>query len=428
MANLARLSGLIALRNRRNAQLILAMIGVLALMATPVQAQTFTVLHTFTGNADGGIPYSGLTFDSPGILVGTTSIGGNAAACPDGCGIAYQLRLRNSSWILTPLYQFNNVDGATPLAGVTDVNGVLYGTTFKGGSAGKGTVYRLRPQPTPCKSAICYWNETVLHSFTGRPDDGTQPVYGNVTLDRAGNIYGTTENGGTYDFGTVWKLAPSGGGWTESILYNFAGGQNNDGDAPESGVIFDAAGNLYGNTSDGGGPVGIGTVYQLVPQDGTWRENILATSPNGPGRPEGTLIMDSAGDLYGTDLNDVYKVSLVNGSWIYSIVYDFSCEIHAGVTMGTDGNLYGVCEHGAGNKYPGWVFKLPPDCNQTCTPVDLHDFVFSDGTVPYGPVVFDESGNLYGTTTNGGYTGSPCGTAGCGTAWEIAGVVETIRQ
>ena len=406
--------------------LILALGCALVLMARPVEAQTFSVLHTFTGGSDGGIPYSGLTFDSPGLLYGTTSIGGNAAACPNGCGVAFQLKQRNSQWTLNPLYQFNNLDGATPLAGVTDVNGVLYGTTFKGGSAGDGTVYELRPTPTACKTVICYWNETVLHSFSGRPDDGANPTYGNVTLDHAGNIYGTTQIGGPVDCGTVWKLAPSGGGWTESILYGFNGGVN-DGCAPLSGVIFDAAGNLYGNTDGGGGPVGIGTIYQLVPHNGTWTENILISfQSGGPGRPSGTLIVDSSGNLYGTTFNDVYELSPVNGGWTFSVVYNFSCEIQAGVTLGPDGNLYGACERGPGNG--GSIFKLPPDCNQTCTPIDLHDFQFSDGSGPMGPVVFDASGNLFGTTYNGGYTGSPCGTTGCGVIWEIAGAADTPRH
>jgi len=393
------------------------------LMPHAAQAQTFSVLHTFTGAADGGVPYAGLTFDSPGILVGTTSIGGGSHACPDGCGVVYQLKKRNSSWILSPLYNFNGIDGATPLAGVTDVNGVLYGTTFKGGSAGKGTVYRLRPQPTPCKTVICYWNETVLHSFNVRPDDGTEPGYGNVTLDRAGNVYGTTSAGGTEDYGTVWKLAPSGGGWTESILYNFL--DQNDGFAPFSGVIFDASGNLYGTTWGGGGTLGIGTVYQLVPQSGSWLENILVSfQSGGPGRPFGTLTMDSSGNLYGTAITgEVFKLSPVNGGWTYSVVSEFNCGLQAGVTLGPDGNLYGVC-----TQFDGWVFRLPPDCNQTCVPTNLHNFDFTDGSLPFGPVVFDDSGNLYGTTANGGFTGTHCGTAGCGTAWEIEGAADIPRH
>ncbi len=98
------------------------------------------------------------------------------------------------------------------------------------------------------------------------------------------------------------------------------------------------------------------------------------------------------------------------------------------LTLGPDGNLYGVCEQGGfGNNY-GWVFELPPNCNGTCTPSNLHNFGFSDGANPYGPVVFDAGGNLYGTTYRGGYTGSPCGTGGCGVVWEIAGAAESPRQ
>jgi hypothetical protein len=156
---------------------------------------------------------------------------------------------------------------------------------------------------------------------------------------------------------------------------------------------------------------------------------LVSFQSGGPGRPYGTLIMDSAGNLYGTGLGTVFKLSPVNGGWNFSLVYSFSsCEINAGVTQGPDGNLYGVCEQGgAGNRY-GWVFELPPTCNQSCTPIDLHDFAFSDGANPFGPVVFDGEGNLYGTTAHGGYTGSPCGTGGCGVIWEIAGVADIPRR
>lgn len=191
-------------------------------------------------------------------------------------------------------------------------------------------------------------------------------------------------------------------------------------------MIFDSAGNLYGNTW-GNFTQGNGSIYELSPHNGRWIETILYTFPSGEGRPFGALIMDSSGNLYGTSLNEVYELSPVNGGWTFSVVYNFfSCEINAGVTLGPDGDLYGVCQRGPGND--GSVFKMPANCNQTCTPSDLHDFSFSDGSQPFGPVVFDANGNLYGTTYYGAYTGFPCGFSGCGVIWEIAGATEAPRH
>ena len=421
MANSAQSSSL-ALCGRLRTHLILTFACAVIIMVQPAQAQTFSVLHTFMGGADGGNPNAGVTVDSPGLLYGTTYNWGSSA-CANGCGVAFELRDRNSHWILNPLYEFNGSDGAHPTAGIAEFNGIPYGTTNAGGSAGDGTVYQLRPKPTPCKTAICYWNESLLHSFTGRPD-GANPGFGNVTFDGAGNMYGTTSYGGAFNCGSVWELAPSGGGWTERVLYSFLGG--NDGCAPESGVVFDSAGNLYGNTwADGSGLVG--TVYELSPRNGSWVETILYNFPDGAGRPFGTLIMGGSGNLYGTTVSSVYELSPLNGGWNYSVVYNFnSCDLYAGVTLGPDGNLYGVCS-GAVNG-GGSVFEMPPNCNQSCTPNYLHNFNFSDGAGQMGPVVFDASGNLYGTAFYGGYTGFPCGAYGCGTIWEIAGAADTPRH
>ncbi len=420
MANAVRLFSLILSSSLRLKGLNLMLGCALILMALPVQAQTFSVLHTFTGAQDGGNPVSGLTFDSTGLLYGTAYNWGSSA-CTNGCGVVFELRERNSQWSVVPLYEFNGVNGAKPWAGISEFNGIPYGTTSAGGSGGDGTAFELRPQPTPCRTSSCYWNDTLLHSFTGVPD-GSNPSQGNVIFDRAGNMYGTSTNGGSFDCGTVWELSRSGDGWVESTLSNF-GQTPNDGCSPESGVIFDTAGNLYGTTWSGGTGL-VGTVYELTPQNGSWVKKILYNFPDGEGRPFGTPIMDSSGNLYGTIIDSVYKLSPVNGGWNYSTVYTFaSCAFNAGVTLGPDGNLYGAC-YGGIVGYGGSVFEMPPNCNQTCIPNDLHDFSFSEGTQPMGPVVFDASGNLYGTTLYGGYTGFPCGAYGCGVVWEIAGAAE----
>jgi len=399
----------------------LVMLCALTMIATrPAQAQTFSVLHYFTGGSDGGNPTSGLTVGGAGTLYGT------AAEGQGQFGAAFKLTQRASGWTLDPLHEFTGgSDGAYPQSGmVIGPNGALYGTT-NAGAFGVGTVYELRPPSTACKTAICYWNETTLHGFTGNTGDGGFPGYGNVTFDRAGNMYGTTTLNGTSDCGVVWQLAPSGGGWTESVLYNFTGGM--DGCNPESGVTFDAAGNLYGVTSCILLCNGTGTIYQLVPSSGGWAENTLVVLNGTTGtHPFGTLITDDSGNFYGSATEDgpngggtVFELSPSNGGWTFSLVYAFSlCNPIAGVTLGPDGNLYGVCEAGGANA-GGWVFQMPRTCNQTCTPTDLHDFNATEGANPEGPVVFDASGNLYGTTFEGGIGDCIGGMHGCGVVWEL---------
>ena len=195
------------------------MLVITTVAAPAAQAQTYSVLHYFTGGLDGGNPYAGVTVGGPGTLYGTTAGYGNRF------GSVFKLTQRGSGWTLDPLYNFaggdDGPDGAYPLAGVVfGPSGALYGTTGEGGY-GVGTVFEVRPPATACKTAICYWNETILHGFTGNLGDGGYPGFGNVTFDQAGNMYGTTESHGTSDCGVVWELAPSGGGWTESVLYNF---------------------------------------------------------------------------------------------------------------------------------------------------------------------------------------------------------------
>ena len=221
--------------------------------ATTAQAQTGTVLHNFTGGADGGNAEAGITFDQQGRIYGTASNGGS-----HGQGVVYRLVHQSEGWLFSPIYSFGSQqhDGSNPEARVLfGPNGLLYGTTYDGGADGNGTVFSLQPPATACKSFLCPWVETVLHSFTGGAD-GAYPQFGDLAFDQAGNIYGTTGNGGSgtgcesYGCGVVFKLTRSGSGWTESVLWNFTGG--NDGGVPLSGVIFDSAGNLYGTTFFGG--------------------------------------------------------------------------------------------------------------------------------------------------------------------------------
>src|SRR5271166_258725 len=240
-----------------------------AVLTPAAQAQTFNVIHTFTGAGDGGSPSAGVTFDkAEKNLYGTTYYYGT-----HGYGAVYQLKQKQGKWTVNPLYSFaGGKDGAYPQARVIfGPDGSLYGTTDEGGSSNLGTVFKLRPPASACKTALCAWTETELYAFKGSAD-GAYPGLGDLLFDQGGNIYGTTVNGGSpHNIGVVYELTPSGPSWTESVLYSFSG---NDGATPWSNVTFDSAGNLYG-TTDVGGLYSSGTAFQLMPSMGGWTENIL---------------------------------------------------------------------------------------------------------------------------------------------------------
>ena len=387
-----------------------------------MQAQTFSVLHYFSGGGDGASPYAGVTVGPSGVLYGTASAGGN-----HGAGVVFKLTYQGSSWTLSPQYEFTaGSDGAMPYGGVViGPNGALYGTAVEGGENNFGTVFELRPSPAVCKARLCYWDENVLHNFTGA-QDGEYPQFDNLAFDAAGDIYGTTERGGIYGYGITFELTPSRGGYTQSILHNF--GSGTDGYQPEAGVVLDTAGNVYGTTSSGG-TGRVGTVYQLMPSNGGSLENVLVNfnGTNGSG-PIGNLIIDASGNLYsatscGGHNGDgvVFKLAPSDGGFTYTAFYTFSsmCSSYGGVAMDAAGNLFGVCAYG-GVHQEGWIFELT-NCSRGCTMVDLHDFSGSDGYLPWGAPVLDANGNLYGTTLNGGTFAENCD-EGCGVVWEIAGV------
>jgi hypothetical protein len=398
------------------------MLGMLTMLATPAAAQTFTILHNFTGGADGYAPDTGLTLGPSGVLYGTTFFGG-----PYDAGTVFKLKQVNSSWVLYPLYEFTGGgDGGLPYGEVAiGPNGALYGTASFGGR-GEGVVFELRPPPTACASFLCYWKETVLHAFTGSPD-GYDPS-GNLAFDPAGDIYGTTTGGGTYDYGTVFELTLSGGGYTESIIHSFNYGVS--GYSPQGGVVLDSAGNVYGTTVAGGTGTecqlsqydSCGTVFQLVPSGGGWTANVLLNFTGflrGNGEnPTASPIIDASGNLYGTaDL--AYKLAPSGGGFLYSELNPVSyCGYPTGLTMDAAGNFYGACGSGPGaDDYFGWVYELT-NCSPPCTLIDLHDFGLSDGAVPIGTPVLDANGNLYGTTAQGGTESCHTGD-GCGVIWEI---------
>ncbi len=303
-----------------------------------------TAIYSFTGGTDGANPtYCYMMFDGVGNLYGT-AYGGGA----NGYGVVFELSPVGTSWTETVLYSFANTpDGANPVNGlIMDPAGNLYGKTFYGG-AGDGIVFELSPSGAMWTEQAIYaaeteandagltmdadgnifgttystvfelspngngaWNPTVIHTFTGAPKDGWG-AEGTPVLDQAGNIYGTTTSGGGENYGTVYELSPGKRGeWTEKILHTFTaklvpgGGAN--GGSPWAGIVFDGAGNIYGTTFDGGyldvWPGSTGTVFKLAPSDkGGYLEKVLWSfwPPNGE-IPYSSLILDSAGKLYGT--------------------------------------------------------------------------------------------------------------------------------
>jgi uncharacterized repeat protein (TIGR03803 family) len=374
--------------------------------AMPAQAQTFTVLHNFTNGPDGGEPVAGLSMDRAGNLYGTASTGGNTSgACsfpnPPGCGTVFKLSRRGSGWVLTTIYTFSGPDGAHPHARVIiGPDGSLYGTTTDGGDANEGTVFNLRPPAVACKTALCPWTATVLHSFQGSTD-GAQPTFGDLLFDGAGNLYGTTPHGGQGNNGTVYELTRSNGGWTESVLYRFQGG-GHDGGIPYGGLVFDTDGNLWGTTALGG-TYDDGTIYQLVPSGGGWTENVIhAFSGESDGaNPYAGLIVDQSGNFYGATYGyngttpKVYELIPSNEGWTFSVLYSLGADQGIVGKLGMDaaGNLYGTNYYNMPE-----VFRLTPsDGSWTLT-----GFRGAAGSNPAGNVIFDSSGNLYTTTQTGG--------------------------
>lgn len=384
-------------------------------LALSSQAQTFTVIHNFTGGEDGSSP-GGLTIDRNGNLYGAAGSGG-----ANFVGTVFKLTRVHSSWVFTTLYAFQqqNEDGNGPGAVIFGPDGSLYGTTYVGGlfscqdDHGCGTVFKLTPPASACKAAVCSWTETILHRFSAHPD-GAYPV-GNLVFDQAGNIYGVTNSGGNPlceffngdDCGVVYTLTTSG---TENVIYTFPGMAG--GSYPQAGVTFDQAGNLFGTTSQGGGPPNFGTAFELTPSQGGWVENTIYTFQSGSGgqTPYAGLILDQSGNLYGATTTGgvngggtVFELAPSNGRWTFSVLYSFtgSGGPFANLVMGRDGSLYGAT--GDDGLYGmGAVFKLT-HTSGGWTYASLHDFTGgSDGAYPNGSLVFDSKGNLYGTTESGG--------------------------
>lgn len=323
---------------------------------------TETVLHNFKGGAqDGATPHDAVVMDSGGNLYGTT-ISGGGGQCAGGCGIVLRLSPGANGWTETVIHRFAGSDGANPYSGVVlDATGNLYGTATAGGAYGHGTIYEL------ARTGPNTWTYTVLYSFKGSPDGATP--YAPPVLDSAGNLYGTTYQGGTRNRGTAYELsAPTGGSWSESVLHSFHG--TTDGTDLFEGLVLDAAGNLYG-AAETGGLANCGVVFKLSPNGtGGWSETILHTFLGlnaQDGANPNALIFDPAGNLYGATV-------------------------------------------GGGSYNPGTIFKMTPQTPGGWTETVLYSFTGgNDGAYPSAGLIRDNGGNLYGTTLWGGPAGDTVG-------------------
>jgi len=399
--------------------LLAAVLGLLITIIEPTRAQTLTTLYTFRGGTDGGNPYAGLVRDSAGNLYGTTVNGGSS-----GNGTVFKISAGGGYKVL---YSFaGQPDGGNPYAGlVRDGKGNIYGATFWGGTYGGGTVFKLTNKGL----------ETVLFSFgsMGGFEDG-QSSFGGVVRDALlGNLYGATNFGGAYACGTVFEITPAG---SETVLYDFQG--NSDGCYPESPLLRDSKGNLYGTTSEGGGSgcsgyVGCGTIFKVTP---TGTETVLyrfGGPPDSGAGPSAGLIKDAKGNLYGTtNFGGTYSMGTVfelTNKGAETVRHNFEGGPgdgqgpNAGLILDKLGNLYGTTTgggaSGAGGYGWGTIFKIAPNGIVTV----LYSFTGgADGGYPTSDLVMGTEGNLYGTTVYGGVAGTGCWAPGasCGTVFKVA--------
>lgn len=379
----------------------LCVVTLLALFSPPARAQTFSVIYSFTGSVDGKNPHSGLTIHG-GALYGTTYISLDSV---------FELQRSGSNWSLTPLVKEEGTATARVRFGP---DGHIYGTATQF----NGYVYNVIPPITVCRVVNCGWKENVVYSFKNMPD-GAVPGYGDVIWDQQGNMYGTTEQGGQNNGGTLWEMTPSGNGWNESVIYNFTGA---NGLFPYSGVVFDKNGAILGTTAYGGAN-NLGIVYQLNYVVGVgWKQTILHNFANaGDGQyPYAGLVADQAGNFYGVTTEGggvVFELSPSGSSYTFNVIYNLGAFLGPFADLSVDdaGNVYGAATAGGAHSV-GNVFKLTNTGNGWAY-TSLHDFTGgSDGQGPISNVSIDTDGTLYGTTSAG--ANMNC-SGGCGTVWMI---------
>jgi uncharacterized repeat protein (TIGR03803 family) len=331
------------------------------------------VLYSFQfAGSDGVVPSAGLIMDAGGDLFGTTTQGGAFSS-----GTVFELVNSSGTYTEKVLYSFTNSggDGRWPAASlIMDAAGNLYGTTYLGGASNAGTVFEL------VNSGGGSYTENVLYSFGSSSVDGQSPFAG-LVVDTSGNLYGTTAGGGANGFGTVFELVNNSGTYVEKVLYSFmsAGG---DGANPVAGLIMDTSGNMYGTTANGG-TSGFGTVFELINNSGTYTDKVLYSFMNtgGDGTGPAGLIMDASGNLYGTTsgggsgTGTVFELINNSGTWSESVLLVFGCMSYGSNPQGNllidaAGNLYGTTSGGGANG-SGTVFRIAHSTSSNATTTTL---------------------------------------------------------
>jgi uncharacterized repeat protein (TIGR03803 family) len=370
------------------------LLAVLLFSVQSARAERAKLVYGFKHGSDGEYPVSEIITDASGDIFGTTSLGGAY-----NFGAVFEL-LPSGQEKLLHVFTDGDDDGE-PLSGlISDAQGNLYGTTVFGGAGGNGTLFKIAPDGT----------ETVLHAFAGG-NDGAAP-FDRPLLDSKGNLFGTTTQGGgehcgMYGCGSVFEVTPQG---KEKILYSFLGRDegSGDGETPAASLIQDKTGNLYG-TTERGGSAGWGTVFRVSPRG---HEAVLhAFSPSSDGGlPVGGLVADKAGNLYGVTAccgaNDGGTVFKVTPDGVFTVLHAFAGGTDGmapyGLTIDDKGNLYGTTVEGGGTGCPnegcGTVFKITPDGAETVV------YAFGDGKKGASPSRSPllHRGYIYATAQYGG--------------------------
>jgi uncharacterized repeat protein (TIGR03803 family) len=422
----------------RNALLILA---VLALASATVFADsnnegTATVLHTFTGD-DGAFPDAALTADAAGNLYGTTQIGGTY-----GFGLVFQLSLKSDGrWRYTVLYEFTGGnDGGNPLGSlVFDKAGNAYGTASSGGASGAGVVFKLSRTVSPgaqVQESVLYSFQGGSDGelpFGNVVFDAAGNLYGTTSRGGVGHI------GCLSGCGTIYELTPTTSGpWQETILHAFVDAFG-EGAEPRAGVVFDSAGNLYGTTNSGGNndvcntfnSDGCGTVFELSQTlSGKWQLSSFDFNFTNGGRPQAGVTLDGKGNVFGATTvgganngGTLFSFTQVVGQWKVVHLFSFAemnSEPSGNLVLDSAGNLYGTTYQGGANLW-GSVFELVPD-SKGWTERTLYSFPVEGnptGAYPSDGVFMDGSGNLFLTASEGGNL-NDCSGSGCGTVIELS--------
>ena len=391
---------------------LLAFVAIFALATTAHAAYTERVLYTFKNNGADAIGPQGLVADSAGNLYGIANQGGAF-----GLGAIFELSPSATGWTETVIYSFaGGTDGSYPGGSlVIDASGNLYGADAIGGLNKIGEVFELSPSSAG-------WTKTSLYSFTGK-DDGGSPI-APLTFDSAGNLYGAGASGGLHNEGVIFELSLSSAGWTEKVLYAFSVGAQ--GFFPISALTIDSGGRLYGFTYFGGtstncGASGCGTVYQLSPPTiGTrWTyRRIHAFNLTDGGMPgnSNNLLFDPAGNLYGctsfggnSDGHGVVFVlsPLSSGNWKESVLHSFTGGYDGyepnSLAFDPTGHLWGTALNGGSAGY-GTAFELAPVSGGHWIFARVYAFQGGkDGVYPRAKLLFDNAGNIFGTTSGGGF-------------------------